>query len=79
MEKHPQLVLLGNQIRKLRKAAGFSQESFASECSLDRAYYGGIERGERNIASINLVQIATALDVEVGELFPSLKSLKKAK
>jgi len=79
MDKDPRLVLLGKQIRKLRKEAGFSQENFAAEAGLDRAYYGGVERGESNIASINLIQIAIGLGVEVGELFPTIKALKKAK
>jgi len=70
MEKHPQLMALGQHIRDLRKAKGFSQEGFASEVGLDRAYYGGIERGERNVAALNLILIAKALGVEVGELFP---------
>ena len=75
-KKHPALIKLGENIRELRKSKGFSQESFADEAGLDRTYMGGIERGERNIATINLIRIALALDVEVGELFPSIKTLK---
>ncbi len=74
MRKHPQLVLLGKQIRALRKANGFSQEGFASEVGIDRSYYGGIERGERNVAALNLFRIAEALGVQVGELFPPAKT-----
>tara|TARA_R110000782_G_scaffold48146_1_gene105505 strand:+ start:6621 stop:6869 length:249 start_codon:yes stop_codon:yes gene_type:complete len=77
MQKNPQLLALGEQIRKLREQAGYSQEAFASEAGLDRAYYGGVERGERNVATINLIQIATALNKEVGDLFPNMKILKK--
>lgn len=69
------LVKLGEQIRKLRSAKGFSQEDFAAEVGIDRSYMGGIERGERNIATLNLIRIAKAFGVEVGELFPSLKKL----
>ena len=72
-----QLVEIGKKIRELRLERGYSQEAFASEAGLDRAYYGGIERGERNVAAINLVSIAAALDVEVGELFPPIKKLKR--
>ncbi len=36
-----------------------------------RAYYCGVERGERNIAVLNLKEIAKTLGVEVVELFPS--------
>lgn len=38
-------------------------------------YMDSIERGERNIAVLNLIRIAKALKVEVGELFPAAKSL----
>jgi transcriptional regulator with XRE-family HTH domain len=73
--KNRRLVLLGQQIRQLRERKGLSQEEFAGLAGVDRAYYGGIERGERNVAAINLIKIAEALDVEVGDLFPALKAL----
>jgi len=74
--KHPVLIKIGQKIRELRKSKGFSQESFADEVGLDRTYMGGIERGERNIAALNIVRIAKALKVEVGDLFPQVKFLK---
>ena len=74
-KKHQALIKLGKKIRDLRKARGFSQEAFAFEVDLDRTYMGGIERGERNIAALNLIRIAKTLKVEVGELFPSIRSL----
>ncbi len=40
-----------------------------------RSYYGGIERGENNVAALNLMRIALALGVEVGELFPNKQTL----
>ena len=77
MPKHPQLVAIGAQIRELRSREGYSQEEFAAEVGMDRAYFGGVERGERNVAALNLVRIAAGLRVEVGELFPSVSSLRK--
>ncbi|MCC5016052.1 helix-turn-helix domain-containing protein [Legionella sp. 31fI33] len=77
MNKDPWLVKLGDQIREVRKAHGFSQEAIASEAGIDRSYMGGVERGERNIAALNLIKLAKALNVEVGELFPSLESYRK--
>lgn len=74
-KKHPALVKLGKKIRELRKEKGFSQESFAYEVGLDRTYMGSVERGERNIATLNLIRIAKTLKVEIGELFPSIRSL----
>lgn len=74
-KKHPSLTKLGNRIRELRKSQGFSQEGFAAEVGLDRTYMGSVERGERNIAALNLIRIAKSLKVEVGELFPSINDL----
>jgi transcriptional regulator with XRE-family HTH domain len=79
MPTHPQLVLVGQQLRKLREARGYSQENFALECGLARSYYSGIERGHRNLAALNLIRIADTLGVEVGELFPDVKKLKSAR
>lgn len=76
--KNPKLALLGQQIRRLREGRNFSQEEFAGLADLDRAYYGGIERGERNVAALNLIKVANALDVEVGKLFPTLSALRRA-
>ncbi|MHB1221278.1 MAG: helix-turn-helix domain-containing protein [Gammaproteobacteria bacterium] len=73
-KKHPSLIKLGVRIRELRKAKGFSQESFAAEVGLDRTYMGSVERGERNIAALNLIRIAKCLKIEVGELFPDIKT-----
>lgn len=74
-KKHSSLTKLGSKIRELRKARGFSQEDFAAEVGLDRTYMGSVERGERNIAALNLIRIAKCLKVEVGELFPAIKNL----
>jgi transcriptional regulator with XRE-family HTH domain len=75
MRRNPALVALGEKIRALREARGFSQEAFSNEVNFDRSYYGGIERGERNVAAINLMALAKVLKVEVGELFPPVKEL----
>lgn len=58
----------GKQVRKLRSEQGFSQESFADECELDRTYIGGIERGERNVALRNIERIADALGISISDL-----------
>ena len=76
--KNPKLALLGQQIRRLRDEKGLSQEEFAGLADIDRAYYGGIERGERNVAAVNIIKIADSLGVEVGKLFPPLSALRRA-
>lgn len=72
-QKNSQLIRLGEQIRKVRLEHGYSQEEFAAKAGINRSYYGGVERGERNICALMLIQIATALHVEVGELFPLIQ------
>jgi transcriptional regulator with XRE-family HTH domain len=74
---HARTKAIGQQIRELRKRRGFSQEALAAAAGIDRAYFGGIERGERNVATLNLIKIAQALNVEVGELFPPIRILRK--
>jgi len=46
-----------------------SQEAFADMCELDRTYIGGIERGERNVALVNIEKLAKTLRISVSELF----------
>ena len=38
-------------------------------CGLDRTYIGGIERGERNVALVNVEKIARAFRITLSELF----------
>ncbi len=59
----------GRRVRQLRTDAGYSQESFADACKLDRSYMGGIERGERNLALRNIEKIAKTLEIPLSELF----------
>ena len=62
------LMRFGDRVRELRKATGFSQESFADACGVDRMCMGGIERGERNPALRNIEKIAHALGISISEL-----------
>jgi transcriptional regulator with XRE-family HTH domain len=69
MASRPDILLrFGKRVRTLRSEAGYSQESFAGACGLDRTYQGGIERGERNLALRNIEKIAKALKMSVAEL-----------
>jgi transcriptional regulator with XRE-family HTH domain len=59
----------GKAVRQRRHKLGVSQEAFADLCELDRTYIGGIERGERNVALINIEKIARALKSSLNDLF----------
>jgi len=67
-EKQPELVALGREIRRRRYDMGYSQADFAHELHLNRPYYGGIERGERNLSVLNLTRIAIGLNASLTEL-----------
>lgn len=62
------LALFGESLRKLRSSAGYSQEALAERAEIDRSYLGAIERGENNVALINIVKIANALDIPPHQL-----------
>lgn len=62
-------IRFGTAIRNRRQRLGVSQEEFADICGLDRTYIGGIERGERNVALVNIEKIAKGLRISVSELF----------
>jgi transcriptional regulator with XRE-family HTH domain len=62
-------IRFGNALRKKRTKLGVSQEAFADMCQLDRSYIGGIERGERNVALVNIEKIAKTLRLTIAELF----------
>jgi len=65
-------IRLGRTLRARRRKLGVSQEEFADICGLDRTYVGGIERGERNVALVNLEKLARALKISLSELFRSV-------
>jgi transcriptional regulator with XRE-family HTH domain len=65
-------IRFGKALRQRRHRLGVSQEEFADLCGLDRTYVGGIERGGRNVALVNLQKLAKALKVSLSELFRSV-------
>lgn len=57
-------VLFGRRLAELRRAKGWSQEKLALESGLARSYLGGVERGQRNVALMNICKLAEALELE---------------
>jgi len=62
------LKTFGENVRKIRRKKGLSQEELAFKANLHRTYIGMIERAEKNITLINIEKIANALEVNIKEL-----------
>jgi transcriptional regulator with XRE-family HTH domain len=54
----------------LRKSRRWTQEGLAEHSGLSRTYIGGIERGERNLAILNVNRLALALGDDLSGFFP---------
>lgn len=68
-EQRSDLRKFGQRLAILRKERGWSQERLALESGLARSYLGGVERGQRNLALLNILKIARTLECDPGELF----------
>ncbi|MBT4764835.1 helix-turn-helix transcriptional regulator [bacterium] len=66
--EYPELIEFGKSVRSLRLDIGISQESLADIAGIDRSYMGGIERGEHNLALINIKRIANALKIPISSV-----------
>lgn len=62
------LRLFGLHLKKIRQNRGLSQEELAHISELDRTYISGIERGKRNVSLVNIVKIATSLNITPSNL-----------
>jgi transcriptional regulator with XRE-family HTH domain len=64
-----QLLKIGNRLRQLRKAKGYSNyELFAFDNKIARAQYGRYEKGE-DLRVSSLIKVLCALDIYLSEFF----------
>jgi transcriptional regulator with XRE-family HTH domain len=56
-------VIVGDNLRRLRKQMGFSQESFGEHVGWHRTFVGAVERGERNLTLRTVERLANQLGV----------------
>jgi transcriptional regulator with XRE-family HTH domain len=71
---HPSdvLRLFGERLRDLRVQRNLTQEGLAHVSGLDRSYIGQVERGERNVALLNIARLAGALEIDPGALLAGI-------
>jgi transcriptional regulator with XRE-family HTH domain len=67
--KESQNVLLGRRIRSLRIQKGWTQQKLGEKADINYKFLGEIERGQQNPSFGVLAKIATALGVDLPELF----------
>lgn len=72
MHEEALLQELGTRIRAQRKRIGLTQEALALAASVDRSYYGAVERGERNVTFTVLCRLCVALQCDVARLTEEL-------
>ena len=53
--------LVGRNVRRLRLAAGMTQEQFAERSGFSQQYISDLERGRRNPTIVSLFELAQAL------------------
>ena len=58
----------GAAVRQRRLELSLSQERLAQIAGIHRNYAGAVERGARNVALLNMIRIARALDVPLASL-----------
>jgi transcriptional regulator with XRE-family HTH domain len=63
-----ELLRLGRRIQTERKILGLSQNGLAKDCGLNRSYFGGIERGERNLTFAVLCKICNGLHCDIANV-----------
>jgi transcriptional regulator with XRE-family HTH domain len=63
---------VGQAMRDARKSLELSQDDFADHIDMHRAYYGAIERGEKNITLQTLHRVATGLGTTMAELLEGI-------
>ena len=62
--------VMGNEIKKVRKARKLSQDNLARYAGIDRSYMGRIERGQVNVTVKLAYQIAEVLGCPVNKILP---------
>ena len=71
---NPELLALGENIRRLRRSLKISQEELAEKCGLHRTYLSDLERGNRNLSFLSLLAVARGLGLTISELTRNIET-----
>ena len=58
------LTLFGQNLVKVRKELGWSQEQLSIASGIGRSYMSGIERGRRNLGLLNICKLAETMGIK---------------
>ena len=70
----PETTEFGQRLRARREALGITQEKLAERAGLHTTYVSSVERGERNVSLHNILRLASAVEVDPGDLVRGLTS-----
>lgn len=73
-----ELIVLGGNIRRRRRALNLSQDELAFRCGLHRTYITGIEQGARNLSFNSLLALANGLEVTISDLMVGVQTSPEA-
>ncbi|TXG84330.1 MAG: XRE family transcriptional regulator [Spirochaetes bacterium] len=62
-------VKVGIQIQKIRELKGLSQQDLAAKCNFEKSNMSRLEAGKVNPTLSTLEKVATALEINIIELF----------
>lgn len=65
--------IFGQRVRDARLAVGLSQEDIAHLADMHVTNYGRVERGEANPEFHTIIRLATALNIDPGDLIQGLR------
>lgn len=69
MQKHDVLNHIGNRLKILRKAKGFTQRDLAFACGKDPQSIERVENGKSNPTIFYLYELSKALDIPLKNFF----------
>ncbi|MEN1961188.1 helix-turn-helix transcriptional regulator [Luteimonas sp. MJ246] len=68
MELADALHSIGRALQRRRLLTGLSQDKFADQIGMHRAYYGALERGQQNLTLATLLKVCGGLGVDASTI-----------